>query len=1765
SRGQCNPSNGECVNAPVCNRSNEATACVEGFYCLDDACATEADICASLDCGSKRGVCDAAARACTNATNCESDDMNCEAGFFCNAQNSCQANRCDAAGECERGVCERASGQCVNPDSCNVASDCVDGNYCIDGSCQETVAACAVCTGNQVCDYDEAAQSVSCSESAEGCRNALDCLDDRSCRLGACVEPTACESDNHEPNDTMEEAVNLNQALGDGLLQATLCSSDVDYYSYNTAGHGHIRGTFVVEARIHGEDVGHGDLVVEVLNAAGDILASGAADSRGTVALQLPMNATQIGTYYVRIQDSGDVSTAGLRYSLYADFVSNLLAEACNEAQLLTPGEVSGNTRESDSYQLHPSCTESPNTAYEDIYRFELTQRSFVELVGIPAADAEITLSVRQSCFSNRSEVACENSGLIGVRERVSVQLDPGQYFVIVKGPRANTGGGYSLQFNTTPIICEPGYAYCDASERSVVCNVGGSAFETSSCPMDCDNDTGRCARVQGDACYAAIDASSGYSGMIDWGHFINEYEEQPDECIPEPTGNNPKIKLNTSGPDVAFVADVPPGQYIHAELDTLGDYAALYIVTDCGDVADSCIDAALDAPRLVVGPYRRTVIWQNESEQTQQVYVIANSDGEKITGYGHINIIVGERICEPASTRCEPQGVSSCNASGTRYGFSHECPYGCDGTSTVCETPRNDICKGAVDIVGDGGVFRAGIQDYTTQYDPGQHTCLYEGGISRTAPGKDATFYVDAKAGEVITARLVSEFRSSLYIVTSCADVGGSCVAGSYSGVNEIDQLVYVAPADDRYFIIVDSSANNLSGPFELQVSVDLGMCPPDSFQGCLDDQALGYCTSEGAVVSHRCVDGCVGGACGTARGDICYDAISVSAGEIVSDYFKGSVFHEMPEGDVGSCNFSDGVAGGDTYYAVDLKDGEVLHVSGSVSGAAALLYILEDCGDKSSCVDNTFGGEADLVYRAQEDRTIYVVAARTSRSLVPQYYTLQFNVFEGECQIGETRCADGQTMEYCGGLASFEPYPCLTGGCFEGVCANPRGDVCADALALENNQFVTGSRGAIDAVNLPRNRKAGECEAGTSGTPGSDTIYSFDAVAGQRATVDYRSGSGATRVYVMRDCNRRNSCLVFDRPELNNDDGVLTYDVDVDGTYFLVIDSSSNTANDDYSFFFSLQEPGSCAAGETTCMEPDLLGVCDADGVYQGYRCENGCTAGRCDSPRGGRCEDARALVLGESVTGDFNGDSTVEFDVESAGLCDFGSVTELFGRDTVYAVDIGAGELAQFHLDSRDSSSFMYILGECGAGTSCLGNTGPDYDGRLEYYAEENETIYVVVTRDRARRSTLQYTLHTYSQVPGCSPGEQVCYDDGKTLGFCDDTGVLQPSPCDGECYIDACLVPAGDFCGDVISLADGDEVTGRWDGFNTLSASGTHGECDFSIGSLGRERIYAIEIPAGQVLRAALTTSHNGATMYFLEECGEVDTCLAISSERGAQVLDYLSMETKTYYLVVDSNNRNISATQPQSFRLNVSYQTPECIPGDRQCGQGGGAVEVCNRYGVFDEPYSCLSGSCQDGWCQGADGDICDEPILITSSTQVSGHFNTPRTNSIQFPNSGTIGECTIAGQTTGRETVYAVILNEGDVLTASSTISPASTLNRLYLLTACGVGDSCKDFSAGATSVVRYVAPVDQVVYVVADSAVTSSAQYSFDMDIDIRAPECTPGAFTCSAQGHIDECTAEGVWALYLECAGGCADGRCTDPKGDVCHDAIPLVSGVA
>jgi hypothetical protein len=129
-------------------------------------------------------------------------------------------------------------------------------------------------------------------------------------------------------------------------------------------------------------------------------------------------------------------------------------------------------------------------------------------------------------------------------------------------------------------------------------------------------------------------------------------------------------------------------------------------------------------------------------------------------------------------------------------------------GVPALADPPPGDICSSAIAVTwGSAWVitFTDSLALCANDYDPGipGPSCT---GLA--APGRDMVFAVEAGCGLAVDAFYEPiGFDGSIYAVSDCSDVSGSCVVGADAqGVGGAEELLLFTYINQNYYIIVDA-----------------------------------------------------------------------------------------------------------------------------------------------------------------------------------------------------------------------------------------------------------------------------------------------------------------------------------------------------------------------------------------------------------------------------------------------------------------------------------------------------------------------------------------------------------------------------------------------------------------------------------------------------------------------------------------------------------------------------------------------------------------------------------------------------------------------------------------------------------------------------------------------------------------------------------------------------------------------------------------------
>lgn len=1771
-RGVCQKGTGMCVNEVVCTQENETTTCLEGFKCYEQKCVDESTYCAGQTCD--RGVCDFENGGCADAADCAGDDNNCLAGNFCNANNTCEQNKCDANNtNCPRGECEPTTGMCVDKAMCNNSNDCLDGKLCVGTTCVEEDKACGDggCPGNQVCFYDDLPRTAQCVENdMDGCSNANDCTGTRICVNGACADaPADCREDTLEENDDAASAKVYTDSATAGVVNAAICGGDADFFTFDTTQDQDQLGKLVVEINYDPADIGLGTLNLELIDKNNNSVQKVTATD-GRARIETDVTVVTQGTFTIAVGDEGDVAGPGIRYTLYADVVNTTVITACqNPPELMAGTPVNSSTLSGASSALTASCADANGEVAEDIYKIVVPQDSYVKVSVQPDQMADLSVSLRGECLRNASEIAgaCSERGGPGTLEEVGALLPAGTYFAVVQGPSANTGGFYDIEVTIDAAICTSADNTCKDANTATVCNELGTAFVDEVCDSGCNMATGRCNRPAGDVCVDAptVDENNPIVATIEWDDVRGDYDPGANGCV-----------NNAAGPDRTYQVVVPANYAISASLTDAGNDVSLYVVDTCGDVTNSCVFGVDDSTLS-----DETLFWANPDAAPRTVFVIADS-AQASTQSSTLNIELKQVICTPGQPECTTNASGDpashvCNADGTAFIDQTDCAFGCDMATGACNKPPNDRCDGAITITP--GTPQTGtIETYTHDYATPSSGCT---GFVNDGP--DALYKINLQAFDTVDVSLNTVFDGAVWMASSCDMMGniGACVAGADDELsNSTERLQFVAPADGEYYIVAQAFDVSGTGAFTLDVTVTPRQCLPSTTPPTCNGNNLTYCDN-GQLVDYACNGTCTGSACDTPTGDICIDArvLAGPSGSLTAQTWSGTDAINVPDGErYGGCFMDDfdEADGVDTIYAFDLVAGDLLTVSLDSAEADALLHILEDCTNANSCViNNPAGGSTTLSYYSQNGGRIYVVADLLSGTTT-ETYDLSWNITQGSvCAPGDSYCVDANTVAKCDGLGTGTVFQSsCPNGCQDGACVTDYAavDTCAavSAAMVDVGSGVTYYADLesflTDDVNMPST----SCTGATSS--GNDGFFKVVVNDGEILHVTAQSFGGESPVvYVFTDCaDPTTSCVAGSGSSNGLAETYYNNNTGMAQTMIVGIDSTSSFNDEAIAFTIEKLQP-QCMPNTRVCAADNAtLQVCNSFGLYDFYTCDGTCTGSACDNPSGDICYDAKVLSpTGGTLTGNLgDGTNTLELGTGQVAGCFLDSFDQSDGKDTFYSISLNPGDALTVDLTTDSSLAYVFLFEDCTNANSCLKNNGRMGSGSLTYYATQAITLYVVVDSTSTTLSN-DYTLSWRVQSgAACAPNGFRCVD-ATTLGYCNSDGTQESTTtCAAGCEYDACNVdvPGSDLCATAADpntpdVGNGIAVYAEF-GENMMtndvdmpSSSCTGQQTD------GPDIFYKVVLQPTEILRAR-TESYGDESplVYAITDCANPEsTCVGGAQERSFNnqaELFYVNDTNMPQTLIVGADTTFGTADEP--FGFFIEKLQPQCQPQTAQCDPNNpGVLLACNNLGL-NEVYTC-NGGCTGNACDNPTGDVCVDAVELQGPTGTLTGVSWTGTSSFEYVTDRE-GACILddTDDADGVDTIYKIALNAGDTLEVNMTSTETDAL--AYILTDCFNLDSCVENNpAGGNATLRYNARQAETVFVVVDLIFGTSTE-TYDLSWTVTPNQtCAPDRTYCVDATTLALCNGAGSGNKYTTtCDAGCANGACvTDYTArDLCAD---------
>jgi hypothetical protein len=449
------------------------------------------------------------------------------------------------------------------------------------------------------------------------------------------------------------------------------------------------------------------------------------------------------------------------------------------------------------------------------------------------------------------------------------------------------------------------------------------------------------------------------------------------------------------TGPDQVYRVALNAGDRLQATLQPTTSWdSAIYVVTSCANIAQSCV-AGIDG---------------TTPEHIDYTAVAAGTYYVIVDGFA--------------------------GAGG---------PYTLNLNITPAPIP-NDRCTGAIDVTH-GGTFNGDTTNATNDYDPGSAGCT---GFPET--GHDVAYVVTLHPNDRIVASLDAPWDSALYLVSDCANVGTSCVAGSDAGNPE--HIDYTSTGGGTYYLIVDGYAN-AQGTFTLTVSV-----------------------SPGAVTT----------------GDTCATAIAVPSG---GGSFNGTTvglnddYHPLI-----SCT-GRLEPGADQVYSMTLGNGDVMAARSTFDpGFDGALYLVNSCTNITTCLvgaDQFGAGQAESLRWVAQSAGTYDLIVDSSAPSSSGGHDLTVTTYTGvTCMLAAPLNTTG--TEYVSTSGHPNSYSPNSGGCTGYTENGPDRAYSVTVNAGDQLQVTLHGNGGWDAALYVVSNCSdinGSCVAGSDvGTNTDETV---------------------------------------------------------------------------------------------------------------------------------------------------------------------------------------------------------------------------------------------------------------------------------------------------------------------------------------------------------------------------------------------------------------------------------------------------------------------------------------------------------------------------------------------------------------------------------------------------------------------------------------------------------------------------------------------------
>jgi hypothetical protein len=1021
---------------------------------------------------------------------------------------------------CQRGVCERGTDKCVSAETCTEeteALDCVAGQKCAVDTCETPETYCdAVTCERGVCSYEE-----------DGCINAMDCGgDEANCLEGYfCDDMNTCRVDLCEQNDIECEGNGVCVPASGQCQNATSCESNSDCLADHVCVGNSCRLESVACGNASGDGGCPGNQSCEY--DAENLSASCQEPDVCQTSLDCTGNRQCGGQSCLEPvsckDDLLEPNDSMMEASTFTDVAQALLVDGS-----LCQGDT-------DVFNFTTTDIVAPTDSGEIVVQVDVPARD----IGLGTVSATLNGPDGTQLDSASMGMTAEDGSM-----RMTTELgipDHGTYSVNLQpGDQMSTAG---LTYDLTVSI-EPQDTVQACADAQVI-NAGQ--------------------RVSG----STEGAPSGLGGS----------------CLGEDESSSERI----------YALQLERSQEVTVSVDP--------VLSDA--------DASVSLRSRCLQPSSEVTCVDDEgagaSESFTEVlsaglhYVVVQAPAGETLGSFELTVESSFlTTCGPDDNYCsDGQTAQVCSPDGGRYS-QVACDAGCQPSTGRCFPPAGDRCEDAPQLMNEGGMSGGGNggnggdgsnnvtlsrtidlnqlrDDYTIQPDG----CLGPAPTETDGPEQTYQVSVPAQKAVTVTATFDNEVDGSIYFTEGCSDLQTTCATGAKDSLPDDpakEELTYSnqTDMDQTRYLVIDTAAGQNYGDVEVTVEYKDVICSPGMDQ-CSQQGNVETCDEFGVAYNETaaCGLGCESGIC---QGEACPGAIDIpNDGNEYTYTFSLSDFVDDYDIDGAGCMDSsfDDSPGPEAVFKVNANAGDIFDLSWD-TGDDPAMYVSTDCQNlKSSCV---FGAEdfgnntLNEQFSVSSAGTYYIFTDvdESSFTSIAQNQTFTAKVSAPQCTAGPSTvsCQGSGNLQYCDSVGLFQTYSC-NGGCTNGTCGNPQGELCADAKPMaDGDSDSQSSYIGINAIDPVANNQTGSCSF-PENTAGADWVYAVDLQAGETLTADYTgtssfgSGSCCDLMYLLKDCYDTTTCV-----DTAENDGSITYTASSAETVYVVMDHDSYVNNSTYGF---------------------------------------------------------------------------------------------------------------------------------------------------------------------------------------------------------------------------------------------------------------------------------------------------------------------------------------------------------------------------------------------------------------------------------------------------------------------------------------------------------------------------------------------------------------------------------------------------------------------